>query len=75
MSWWSWHVNGAAVFNSLMATQKNRLYESTWFHKFAIVMGPTGYIALLAGWVTTEVGRQPWVVYGVLRTKMRYRIP
>ncbi|MBR7539247.1 cytochrome ubiquinol oxidase subunit I, partial [Mycobacterium tuberculosis] len=45
------------------------LYESTWFHKFAIVMGPTGYIALLAGWVTTEVGRQPWVVYGVLRTK------
>jgi cytochrome d ubiquinol oxidase subunit I len=34
-------------------------------------MGPTGYIALLAGWFTTEVGRQPWVVYGVLRLKMR----
>ena len=32
-------------------------------------MGPTGYIALLAGWVTTEVGRQPWVVYGVIRTQ------
>ena len=32
-------------------------------------MGPTGYIALLAGWVTTEVGRQPWVIYGVMRTK------
>ena len=32
-------------------------------------MGPTGYIALLAGWFTTELGRQPWVVYGVLRTK------
>ena len=31
-------------------------------------MGPSGLIALLAGWVTTEVGRQPWVVYGVMRT-------
>ena len=31
-------------------------------------MGPSGLIAILAGWVTTEVGRQPWVVYGVQRT-------
>ena len=31
-------------------------------------MGPTGFITLLAGWVTTEAGRQPWVVYGVMRT-------
>jgi len=31
-------------------------------------MGPAGIVAMLAGWVTTEVGRQPWVVYGVLRT-------
>ena len=31
-------------------------------------MGPSGLIALLAGWITTEVGRQPWTVYGVLRT-------
>src|SRR5246127_2490665 len=31
-------------------------------------MGPSGLIALVAGWITTEVGRQPWVVYGVLRT-------
>jgi cytochrome d ubiquinol oxidase subunit I len=31
-------------------------------------MGPAGLIAVLAGWITTEVGRQPWVVYGVLRT-------
>ena len=31
-------------------------------------MGPAGLLALLAGWVTTEVGRQPWVVYGYLRT-------
>ena len=31
-------------------------------------MGPTGFIALVGGWITTEAGRQPWVVYGVLRT-------
>lgn len=35
---------------------------------FALWMGPAGLIAILAGWVTTEVGRQPWVVSGLLRT-------
>jgi cytochrome d ubiquinol oxidase subunit I len=34
-----------------------------------LCMGPSGLIALLAGWITTEVGRQPWVVYGLQRTK------
>jgi cytochrome bd ubiquinol oxidase subunit I len=33
-----------------------------------LLMGPSGLVALIAGWVTTEAGRQPWVVYGVLRT-------
>jgi cytochrome d ubiquinol oxidase subunit I len=46
-----------------------RLYEARWFQRFALLMGPTGLVALLAGWVTTEAGRQPWVVYGVLRTR------
>jgi cytochrome d ubiquinol oxidase subunit I len=32
-------------------------------------MGPAGLIAILAGWFTTEIGRQPWVVYGVMRTE------
>jgi cytochrome d ubiquinol oxidase subunit I len=32
-------------------------------------MGPAGFVAVIAGWVTTEVGRQPWVIYGLLRTK------
>ena len=49
--------------------KSGRFYESPLLHKFAVVMGPSGFIALLAGWFTTEVGRQPWVVYGVLRTK------
>jgi cytochrome d ubiquinol oxidase subunit I len=34
----------------------------------AMWMGPAGLLAVLAGWITTEVGRQPWIVYGVLRT-------
>jgi cytochrome d ubiquinol oxidase subunit I len=45
-----------------------RLYEARWFQKFVVAMGPTGFITLLAGWITTEAGRQPWVVYGVMRT-------
>lgn len=46
-----------------------RLFDTPWFLRFATWMGPSGLIALLAGWLTTEVGRQPWVVYGVLRTR------
>jgi cytochrome d ubiquinol oxidase subunit I len=48
--------------------RRERLFESKWFQRFAVVMGPSGFITLLAGWVTTEAGRQPWVVYGVMRT-------
>lgn len=45
------------------------LYATGWFLRFATWMGPSGLIAILAGWYTTEIGRQPWVVYGVMRTK------
>jgi cytochrome bd ubiquinol oxidase subunit I len=45
-----------------------RLYRSRPFLRFAILMSPSGLIALLAGWMTTEIGRQPWVVYGLMRT-------
>jgi cytochrome d ubiquinol oxidase subunit I len=48
---------------------RKRLYHSRPFQWFALWMGPAGLLALLAGWVTTEVGRQPWVVYGFLRTR------
>lgn len=47
---------------------RSRLWSSRLFLHFALWMGPSGLLALLAGWVTTEVGRQPWTVYGVLRT-------
>jgi len=45
------------------------LYQSEVFLRFAVLMGPAGLIAIVAGWLTTEIGRQPWVVYGVMRTK------
>ncbi|MDB5750392.1 MAG: cytochrome ubiquinol oxidase subunit [Ramlibacter sp.] len=47
---------------------RGRLYDSRAFQRFALVMGPAGLVAILAGWTTTEVGRQPWVVYGLQRT-------
>jgi cytochrome d ubiquinol oxidase subunit I len=52
----------------LVLRLRSRLYDTRWFLRFALAMGPSGLIALIAGWITTEVGRQPWVVYGVLRT-------
>ncbi len=55
-------------FISLWLRRKGKLFDSPAFHKFALLMGPSGLIALLAGWVTTEAGRQPWVVYGYKRT-------
>ncbi|MCS3429774.1 cytochrome ubiquinol oxidase subunit I [Klebsiella sp. BIGb0407] len=54
---------------SLWLRYKNRLYTSRRFLRFTLWMGPSGLIAILAGWVTTEVGRQPWVIYHLMRTK------
>ena len=53
---------------SLWDRFRGTLYEDRLLHKAALVMGPSGFIALLAGWFTTEVGRQSWLVYGLLRT-------
>lgn len=47
---------------------RGTLWHSRAFLRFALWMGPTGIIAILAGWFTTEIGRQPWTVYGLLRT-------
>jgi cytochrome bd ubiquinol oxidase subunit I len=53
---------------SLWARWRQTLHSSPWLHRAAVVMGPSGFIAVLAGWFTTEVGRQPFTVYGLLRT-------
>lgn len=54
-SWWVWRRNAFA--------------EARRFLKFCELASPLGFLAVLAGWVTTEVGRQPWVVYGLMRTR------
>src|ERR1700724_1977494 len=54
---------------SAWARWHNQLYKTKIFLRFAVLMGPAGLIAIVAGWLTTEIGRQPWVVYGAMRTK------
>jgi cytochrome d ubiquinol oxidase subunit I len=49
--------------------RKRRLPTSVWFYRALLAAGPLALVAVLAGWVTTEVGRQPWIVYGVMRTE------
>jgi len=53
---------------SLLLRWKNKFYSTRLFHYVCLVMGPAGFVAVIAGWVTTEVGRQPFTVYGILRT-------
>ncbi|MDR3380284.1 cytochrome ubiquinol oxidase subunit I [Cupriavidus basilensis] len=53
---------------SLLLRRGGKLFHARAFLRMALWMGPTGLIAILAGWFTTEIGRQPWVVYGVMRT-------
>lgn len=53
---------------SLWLRWRGRLYTMPIFHRAAVAMGPAGLIAVTAGWVTTEAGRQPFTVYGLMRT-------
>ena len=53
---------------SLLLRRGGRLYRAEWLHRVAVAMTPAGFVALLAGWMVTEVGRQPFTVYGLLRT-------
>lgn len=53
---------------SLYLRRGGRLADTPVFHRAVVAMGPAGFIAVLAGWITTEVGRQPYTVHGLLRT-------
>ncbi len=53
---------------SLLARLRRKLYDWRPLHYFALAMSPSGFVAVIAGWVTTEAGRQPFTVYGLLRT-------
>ena len=72
---WSFRIMIALGFAMLglgawaaLARLRGRLYSAPMLHRLAILMGPAGFVAVLAGWITTEVGRQPFTVYGLLRT-------
>lgn len=53
---------------SAIARYRGRLYRAKWLQRAVVVMGPSGFLAVLCGWITTEVGRQPYTVYGLLTT-------
>jgi cytochrome d ubiquinol oxidase subunit I len=59
---------GMGLWSLLRRRQYGRLYEDRWLHRTALLMTPSGFIAVLAGWITTEVGRQPYTIYGLLTT-------
>jgi cytochrome d ubiquinol oxidase subunit I len=60
-------ILGLGLF-SLLARVRSKLYEWPLLHRLTVLMGPAGFIAVIAGWVTTEVGRQPFTIYHLLRT-------
>jgi cytochrome d ubiquinol oxidase subunit I len=75
MIFWTFRIMVAIGFAMLgiglwsaWARWKGQLYQARWLHRAAVAMGPAGFLAVLCGWITTEVGRQPFTVYGLLRT-------
>jgi cytochrome d ubiquinol oxidase subunit I len=58
----------SVAITSLYLRWTGRLYAARWFLKLLVIMTPSGIVATLAGWYLAETGRQPWVIYGLLRT-------
>jgi cytochrome d ubiquinol oxidase subunit I len=72
---WSFRVMvglGVAIialgFWGAVQALRRRLFQDRWFMRAAVAMGPAGFVCVICGWVTAEVGRQPYTVYGLLRT-------
>ena len=75
MVFWSFRVmvgmGSLMVLTGLIAIilfSRKRLFDSRWFQYWCIALTPSGFIAVLAGWFVTEIGRQPYVAYGLVRT-------
>lgn len=75
ITFWSFRImvgiGFAMIFTGLVAVFlffRKKLFETKWFQYWCMAMTPSGFIALLAGWFVTEVGRQPYVAYGIIRT-------
>ncbi len=58
----------ATGITALVLYVKKRLFDTKWFQYWCMAMTPAGFVAVLAGWFVTEIGRQPYIVYGVMRT-------
>ena len=59
---------GLGVWSGLRRFKREGLYRDKWLHRVSLLMAPAGFIAVIAGWITTEVGRQPFTIYNQLRT-------
>lgn len=57
------------AFTAQYLRMRNKLYTTRWFLRWCNIIAPLGFIAVITGWFTTETGRQPWIVYGLLHTK------
>jgi cytochrome bd ubiquinol oxidase subunit I len=57
------------VFYAAVWWRRRRLPRSAWFYRLVVAAGPLALVALISGWITTEVGRQPWIVYEVMRVE------
>ena len=53
---------------ALVLHLRKRLFDTPWFQYWCMALTPSGFIAVLAGWFVTEIGRQPYIIYGVMRT-------
>jgi cytochrome d ubiquinol oxidase subunit I len=53
---------------ALLLHLRKRLFDTPWFQYWCMALTPSGFIAVLAGWFVTEIGRQPYIIYGVMRT-------
>lgn len=60
---------GVALLYIVAAKWKKAWLESVWFARLMLLVVPLGFVAIEAGWTVTEVGRQPWILYGILRTE------
>ena len=60
-------IIGLGVWGAVQGVRR-KLFEDRWFLRAAVAMGPAGFVAVICGWITAEAGRQPYTIYGLLRT-------
>ncbi|MFP4598094.1 MAG: cytochrome ubiquinol oxidase subunit I [Persicimonas sp.] len=59
---------GVGLIGAFLSWRQKRLYDERWYLKLLVVTAPLGFLAIEAGWTVTEVGRQPWVIQGYMKT-------